>query len=155
MSTVLSGNRHRQSHLNFPPASELNALGHILTPLLSVEGCYLRLFPAESHSLKVFLDDASPVCPCPAWSLLEPWNLQAKCFLCCSFLWHHSKHYIGRFQGSQGEQAGQGQTREALKLITHHIKMCPAWMNQFKECKYSPSSNPCGSCGCRPFCGSF
>jgi len=56
MSTVLTGNRHRQSHLNLiQPASELNALGHIVTPLLSVEGCYLRLFPAEYHSLMTTL----------------------------------------------------------------------------------------------------
>jgi len=39
----------------------VNALGHIPTPLLSVEGCCRRLFPGESRSLKIFLDDTSPV----------------------------------------------------------------------------------------------
>jgi len=34
---------------------QVNALGHIptSTPLLSIEGCYLRLFPGESHSLNI------------------------------------------------------------------------------------------------------
>ena len=54
---------------------QMNALGHVTMPLLSIEGCYLRLFPGESHSLNIFLDDISPVCPGPAWSPLEPWNL--------------------------------------------------------------------------------
>jgi len=66
---------------------QMNALGHVPTPLLSVKGCYcyLRLFPGESHSLKTFLDDASPVCPWPAWSPLEPRNLPVSA--CCGIRW--------------------------------------------------------------------
>ena len=41
----------------------VNVLGHTPTPFLSVESCHLRLFPGESHSLQIFLDYASPVCP--------------------------------------------------------------------------------------------
>ena len=34
----------------------VNVLGHTPTPFLSVESCYLRLFPGESHSSQIFLD---------------------------------------------------------------------------------------------------
>jgi len=67
---------------------QMNALGHIPMPLLSIEGCYLRLFPGESHSFNIFLDDASAVCPWPAWSPLELWNLPVQCLLWYSLMIH-------------------------------------------------------------------
>ena len=67
---------------------QMNALGHFPTPLSSVESCYLRLFPGESHNLKIFLDNASPVCPWLAWSPLELCNLPVKCLLWHSLMIH-------------------------------------------------------------------
>jgi len=48
--------------------TQMDALGNILTPLLSAENYCFSFLVSECHLLQVFLNCASPVCICRTWS---------------------------------------------------------------------------------------